>query len=81
MSLISKLTQVARSPKGQQLVNRAKHIANDPKTREKIESAKEKIGDQLSGAKQKVDHKRGEHKPDAPDDTPPSSYGDGPKAA
>jgi len=60
MSLLSKLTQVAKSEKGKELIGKAQAIANDPKTREKIDDARGKIETQIDAAKHKLAEKRGE---------------------
>ena len=76
MSLLSKLTQVAKSEKGKELIGKAQAIANDPKTREKIDEARGKIEGQIDAAKHKLAEKRGEKEgsapaADAPATTPP----------
>jgi hypothetical protein len=58
MSLLSKLTQVANSKQGKELIEKAKTIANDPKTREKIEEACGKITEQVDAAKHKLAEKK-----------------------
>jgi hypothetical protein len=58
-SLKNRLTQLANSPQARKLTEKAKGIANDPKTKEKIETAKRKLAE-----------KRGEHG-DKPASTPP----------
>ncbi|MGH2900519.1 MAG: hypothetical protein ACRDMZ_17730, partial [Solirubrobacteraceae bacterium] len=65
MSLMNKLTQLAKSQKGKELIGKAQSIANDPKTREKIQDAREKVEAQVDSAKHKLAEKRGE-KDDAP---------------
>lgn len=62
---MNKLTQLAKSPKGKELMDKAQTMANDPKNREKIEGARQKIEGQIGAAKQKLAEKRGE-KDDAP---------------
>jgi len=69
---MNKLTQLARSEKGKELIDKAQAIANDPKNREKIETARGKIEEQIESAKHKIAEKRGE-KDDAPDDAPTGS--------
>lgn len=39
----SKLTQLARSPQGRKLMDEAQRLAKDPKTRAKIDDAREKL--------------------------------------
>lgn len=73
MSLMNKLSQVAKSPKGQELLGKAKHIANDPKNRAKLEEAKGKLGEQIDAAKHKLAEKRGEDKPAATDQEAPAT--------
>ena len=58
MSLLSKLTQVANSKQGKELLEKAKTIANDPKTREKIDEARGKITEQVDAAKHKLAEKK-----------------------
>ena len=60
MSLKNKLTQLAKSPKGKELIDKAQTMANDPKNREKIEGARQKIEGQIGAAKQKLAEKRGD---------------------
>jgi hypothetical protein len=60
MSLLSKLTQVAKSEKGKELIEKAQAFANDPKTREKIDDARGKIEGQIDAAKHKLAEKRAE---------------------
>jgi hypothetical protein len=60
MSLLSKLTQVAKSEKGKELIGKAQAIANDPKTREKIDEARGTIEGQIDAAKHKLAEKRAE---------------------
>jgi hypothetical protein len=97
MSLMNKLTQIAKSDKGKELIEKAQTFANDPKTRQKIEDARGKIEDQIDAAKHKLAEKRGDKEgseptaapspttppPAGPTTTPPPSYGgdEGPKAA
>jgi hypothetical protein len=66
MSLINKLTQIAKSDKGKELIEKAQAIANDPKTREKIDDARGKIEGQIDAAKHKLAEKRGEKEGGAP---------------
>lgn len=65
MSLMNKLTQLAKSEKGKELIDKAQAIANDPKNREKLETARGKVEAQIDAAKHKLAEKRGE-KDDAP---------------
>jgi hypothetical protein len=60
MSLMNKLTQLAKSDKGKELIDKAQAIANDPKTREKIDTARGKVEAQVDAAKHKLAEKRGE---------------------
>ncbi len=80
MSLLNKLTQVAKSKQGQEMLQKAKTFANDPKTREKIEEARGKFTEQVDAAKQKMADKKAK---DAGGDTPkygePGAPGDAPK--
>ena len=41
--LLGKVASFARSPQGRKLVNKAKHAANDPKNRAKLEDAANKL--------------------------------------
>lgn len=45
MSLMNRLTRLANSPQGRKLADKAKDIANDPKTKAKIEDAKRKLAE------------------------------------
>ena len=58
MSLLSKLTQVAKSKQGQEMLQKAKTFANDPKTREKLEEARGKLTESVETAKQKMAEKK-----------------------
>jgi len=55
MSMLKKLTDLANSEKGKEFAEKAaakaKQLANDPETREKIDAAKKKITDRVSGDK------------------------------
>ena len=42
-SLMSKLTHLAKSPQGKKMVDQAKQLASDPKTRAKIDEARSKL--------------------------------------
>ncbi len=48
-NLMKKLTDLANSPQGRKLVDRAQQFANDPKTKEKVEQVKTKIAEKRSG--------------------------------
>jgi hypothetical protein len=51
MSMLKqKLTDLANSPQGRKLADRAQQLANDPKTREKIANAKRKLSERRGGA-------------------------------
>ena len=85
---MDKLNRAAKSPKGRELAGKARGIANDPKTREKLEGARGKLSGGVSAARQRLDRKRGNpdeppappaHTP--PPQPPPYEGGDGPKAA
>ncbi|MDP1847843.1 MAG: hypothetical protein Q8K79_08630 [Solirubrobacteraceae bacterium] len=58
MSLMNKLTQLAKSQQGKDLVEKAKTFANDPKTREKIDEARTKFSGHVDTAKQKMAEKK-----------------------
>lgn len=63
---MNKLTQIAKSDKGKELIEKAQAIANDPKTREKIEDARGKIEGQIDAAKHKFAEKRADKEGSAP---------------
>jgi hypothetical protein len=63
---MNKLTQIAKSDKGKELIEKAQAFANDPKTREKIEDARGKIEGQIDAAKHKLAEKRAEKEGSAP---------------
>ena len=48
-TLMKKLTELANSPQGKKLVDKAQAFANDPKTREQVEKAKLKLAEMRSG--------------------------------
>ena len=58
MSLMNKLSQLAKSQQGKDLVEKAKTFANDPKTREKIDEARTKLSGHVDTAKQKMAEKK-----------------------
>jgi len=83
MSLMNKLTQLSKSQQGKDLLEKAKTIANDPKTREKIDDARGKFNGHVETAKQKMAEKKANDgsgapptygEPGAPGDTP--KYGE-----
>ena len=43
MSLISKVAKFARSPQGRRLTQQATRMANDPKTKRQIQSARTRL--------------------------------------
>lgn len=55
--MINKLTQLANSPQGKRLADKAKAFANDPKTRAQVESAKRKLGELRDNAQSRNDRK------------------------
>ena len=69
---MNKLTQLAKSEKGKELIDKAQAMANDPKNREKIATARGKVEEQIGAAKHKLAEKRGD-KGDAPSDAPSGS--------
>jgi hypothetical protein len=71
MSLMKQLSTLAKSKQGKDLLEKAKTIANDPKTREKIDDAREKLSGHVETAKQKMAEKKAK---DAADGTP--AYGE-----
>ena len=58
MSLMNKLSTLAKSQQGKDLLAKAKTIANDPKTREKIDEARDKFSGHVDTAKQKMAEKK-----------------------
>jgi hypothetical protein len=64
---MNKLTQLAKSDKGKELIDKAQAIANDPKNREKLDTARGKVEEQIAGAKQKLAEKRGDKDEASPD--------------
>jgi hypothetical protein len=71
-TLMKKLTELAHSPQGKKLVDKAQQFANDPKTKEQVEKAKLKLAEiRGGGSSGSTTASSG-----APHDTP-----DGPKAA
>lgn len=57
---MNRLTKLAKSEKGKELIDKAQAMANDPKNREKLESARGKVEQQIETAKHKIAEKRGE---------------------
>jgi hypothetical protein len=55
---MNKLSQFAKSQQGKDLLDKAKTIANDPKTREKIDDARDKFSGHVETAKQKMAEKK-----------------------
>ena len=70
MSLMNKLSTLAKSQQGKDLLAKAKTIANDPKTREKIDDARDKFSGHVETAKQKMAEKK------AKDDAATPQYGE-----
>jgi len=64
---MNKLTQLAKSDKGKELIDKAQAIANDPKNREKLDTARGKVEEQIGAAKQKLAEKRGDKDDASPD--------------
>src|SRR5687768_3000077 len=79
MSLMNKLSQLAKSQQGKDLVEKAKSIANDPKTREKIDEARTKFSGHVDTAKQKIAEKKAKDEESAPNGAP--LYGEESSAA
>ena len=48
-TLKKKLTELANTPQGKKLVDKAQAFANDPKTKEQVEKAKTKLAEMRSG--------------------------------
>jgi hypothetical protein len=86
-TLMKKLTELANSPQGRRLTDRAQQFANDPKTREQVEKAKLKLAElRGGGAKGGPDGaKPAEPRADGPGSGPTTpgggSPGSGPRAA
>jgi hypothetical protein len=55
---MNKLSTLAKSQQGKDLLEKAKTIANDPKTREKIDGARDKFSGHVDTAKQKMAEKK-----------------------
>ncbi len=66
MSLMNRLTKLANSPQGRKLAEKAKDVANDPKTKAKIEDAKRKLAERRGGGADKAD-------PPPPPPAPPAA--------
>ena len=79
MSLMNRLSQLAKSQQGKDLVEKAKSIANDPKTREKIEDARTKLSGHVDTAKQKMAEKKAKDESSAGNGAP--TYGEETSAA
>ena len=65
MSLMNRLTKLANSPQGRKLAEKAKDVANDPKTKAKIEDAKRKLAERRGGG--------GDKPADPPPSPPPAA--------
>ncbi len=48
-TLMKKLTELANSPQGKKLTDKAQQFANDPKTKAQVEKAKLKLAEMRSG--------------------------------
>ena len=48
-SLMNRITRLARSPQGKQMMDRAQRMARDPETRRKIMEARGRVGKRRSG--------------------------------
>ena len=79
MSLMNKLSQLAKSQQGKDLVDKAKTFANDPKTREKIDEARTKFSGHVDTAKQKMAEKKAKDEGSAGNGSP--QYGEETSAA
>jgi hypothetical protein len=85
--LMKKLTELANSPQGRRLTDKAQQFANDPKTKEQVEKAKLKLAElRTSAAKRGADdatpaEPRTDDPPSGPAAATGSSPGDGPHAA
>jgi membrane protein involved in colicin uptake len=76
---MNKLTQLARSQQGKDLLEKAKTKANDPKTREKIDEARGKFNGHVETAKQKMAEKKADEEGTAPKYGEGGAPGDTPK--
>ena len=87
MSLMNKLSQLAKSQQGKELLDKAKTFANDPETRKKIDDARDKLNGHVDTAKQKMAEKKakdGEASPTYGEETAkgtPPTYGEETPAA
>jgi hypothetical protein len=85
--LMKKLTELANSPQGRRLTDKAQQFANDPKTKEQVEKAKLKLAELRTGATRRgaddarPAEPRAEDPPSGPSASTGSSPGDGPHAA
>ena len=70
---MNKLSTLAKSQQGKDLLQKAKTIANDPKTREKIDEARDKFSGHVETAKQKMAEKKAKDAEAGPAPT----YGEG----
>jgi len=77
-TLMKKLTELAQSPQGKKLTDKAQQFANDPKTKAQVEKAKLKLAEMRSGGSTggTAGGSTGATADGASQDTP-----DGPKAA
>jgi hypothetical protein len=50
MTLMSKITQLARTPQGRKLAEKAQQKANDPKTKAQIAQARERLAKRGTGS-------------------------------
>ena len=67
-NFMKKLTDLANSPQGKKLVDKAQQFANDPKTKEQVEKAKTKLAEMRSGGS--TGGTAGAPKDDTPGDPP-----------
>ncbi len=81
-SLMNKITQLSRSPKGQQLMDRAQRMARDPETKRKITEARGKLAKRRSGgANEPPPHGTNEPPPHGANEPPPGRVNEPPPGA
>jgi hypothetical protein len=71
-NLMKKLTDLANSPQGKKLADKAQQFANDPKTKAQVEKAKLKLAEMRSGGGSGATAGTG-GAPKDPDDGPPKA--------
>ncbi|MDX6720818.1 MAG: hypothetical protein QOJ63_3072 [Solirubrobacteraceae bacterium] len=76
-TLMKKLTELANSPQGKRLTDKAQQFANDPKTKEQVEKAKLKLAELRTGSAKRG---AGDAKPPEPPAGGPGSGSSGPSS-